>query len=114
MIDEYDTPTHRASINQLNVDDLDKMLDDLRIRRLARVKQLEELAKVKADQTQLTSWLKFERTYNIAMRAMNRHKEAEDKLVALIHKVRLAAMVVRFEVDAGNDDDDSEEEHEDG
>ena len=50
-----DTPTHRASINQMSVDDLDAMLHELRERRLHRVQQLEALAKVKSDEAQLTA-----------------------------------------------------------
>lgn len=98
-----DTPTQRATINQMSVDDLDAMLTAMRTRRLERVQKLEALAKIKSDEVQLTSWLAFERAYGIAQRYMKKLKEAEDKAEQLIHKVRLKAMIVNFEV--GEQDD---------
>ena len=50
-----DTPTHRATINQMHVDELDAMLEGIRTRRLERVKKLEAVARVKADDAQLVS-----------------------------------------------------------
>jgi hypothetical protein len=94
----YDTPTERATINQLSVDELDAMLTALRERRLARVHKLEEIAKIKSDEAQITSWLKFERAYKIAKRALDKLAEQDQKCEALMHKVRIAAMVVRLEV----------------
>ena len=95
---DHDTPTQRATINQLSVDELDAMLVAIRQRRLERVHKLEEIAKVKSDDAQLTSWLAFERAYKIAKRALDRLAEQEAKVDALIHKVRIKAMVVQFEV----------------
>ena len=57
-----DTPTERATINQLSVDELDAMLTGIRERRLHRVQQLEAIAKVKSDEAQLVSWMQLERT----------------------------------------------------
>ena len=105
MVDEaeaHDTPTQRATINQFSVDALDAMLTALRERRLTRVRKLEEIAKVKADEAQITSYLKFERAYKIAKRALDKLSEQETKCEALMHKVRIAAMVIRLEV--GEDD----------
>jgi hypothetical protein len=99
----HDTPTQRATINQLHVDELDAMLTELRARRLQRVKKLEEIAKIKSDEAQITSWLKFERAYKIAKRALDKLVEQEAKCEALMHKVRIAAMVVRLEVGADED-----------
>jgi hypothetical protein len=96
----HDTPTQRATINQLSVDELDAMLTQLRERRLARVHRLEEIAKVKADEAQITSYLKFERAYKIAKRAIDKLAEQDAKCETLMHKVRIAAMVVRLEVGA--------------
>jgi hypothetical protein len=93
-----DTPTQRAAINQLSIDQLDEMLTAIRERRLERVQKLEALAHVKADKAQLTSWLAFERSYNIAKRALNKLQEQETKVEELIHKARIKAMVVNFEV----------------
>jgi exonuclease VII small subunit len=99
----HDTPTERATINQLSVDELDAMLTALRERRLARVHKLEELAKIKSDEAQITSWLKFERAYKIAKRALDKLEEQDQKVEALMQKVRMAAMVVRLEVGADED-----------
>jgi exonuclease VII small subunit len=93
-----DTPTQRATINQLSVDELDVMLTGMRERRLTRVHKLEEIAKIKSDDAQLTSWLAFERAYKIAKRAMDRLEEQEKRVDQLIHKLRLKAMVVQLEV----------------
>jgi exonuclease VII small subunit len=93
-----DTPTHRASINQMSVDQLDEMLTAIRERRLERVHKLEAIAKIKSDDAQLTSWLAFERAYKIAKRAMDKLEEQERKVDTLVHKLRLKAMVVQFEV----------------
>lgn len=101
----YDTPTDRATINQFNVDMLDVLLGELRERRLARVRQLEAVAKIKADDAQLVSFMKFERAYKIASRYLTKMVEMEAKAEALVHKVRVAAMVIRLEV--GEDEDDA-------
>lgn len=98
-----DTPTRRATINQMNIDALDEMLTGIRERRLERVHKLEALAKVKSDDAQLVSWLAFEKTYKIAKRALERLAEQEAKVDALIHKVRIKAMVVQFEVEDQGD-----------
>ena len=93
-----DTPTSRATINQLSMDELEAMLEGIRQRRLERVHKLEAIAKVKADDAQLTSWLAFERAYKIAKRALDRLAEQEAKVDVLIHKARLKMLVVQFEV----------------
>lgn len=98
-----DTPTQRATINQLSVDQLDVMLEGIRARRLERVQKLEAIAKIKADDAQLVSWMQFERAYAIAKRAMDKLLEQETKVDGLIHKVRLRAMAVQMEV--GEQDD---------
>lgn len=100
----HDTPTQRATINQLSIDELDAMLAGIRERRLQRVKQLEEVAKVKADEVSLVSYMQFERAYAVAARHMKKLQEMEEKTEALIHKVRLKAMVCRFEVEAKEDE----------
>ena len=95
---DYDTPTKRATINQLSVDELDAMLMEIRERRLLRVQKLEAIARVKSDDARLVSWMQFERAYSVAKRALDKLKEQEDKVESLIHKVRIKAMVVQFEV----------------
>lgn len=95
---DHDTPTERATINQMSIDELDAMLTGIRERRLLRVQQLEAIAKVKSDDARLVSWMQFERAYGTAKRALDRLSEQEAKVEALIHKVRLKAMIVQFEV----------------
>jgi glutamyl-tRNA reductase len=102
-VSDHDTPTQRATINQLSVDELDAMLEGIRKRRLERVQKLEAIARVKADDAQLVSWLKFESAYKVAARYMRKFEEMEKKAEELIHKVRLRAMEVAFEVEDMND-----------
>lgn len=105
MVSDHDTPTERATINQLSVDELDAMLTAIRERRLARVQKLEAIAKVKADDARLVSWMQFERAYKTAKRYLDKMKEMEDKAEALVHKTRIKAMVVQFEVGEPEDAD---------
>jgi hypothetical protein len=98
VLDHYDTPTSRATINQLHVDELDAMLTVIRERRLARVQRLEAIAQVKADEVQLMTYLKFERAYKIARRTMARLEQEEAKAEKALHKCRLLAMVINMEV----------------
>lgn len=87
----------------MSVDALDEMLEEIRQRRLERVHKLEALAKIKSDDAQLTSWLAFEKAYKVTKRAMERLEEQEKKVDALLHKLRLKAMVVQFEVEEQGD-----------
>jgi len=103
--DDYDTPTMRASINQMSVDDLDAMLEVIRSRRLERVKKLEAVAKLKADDVRLATWLKFQRAYMVAKRAVARLEEQDAKTEKLVHKCRLLALAAQLEV--GEADDES-------
>jgi hypothetical protein len=107
-VDAYDTPTRRAAINQLNVDDLDAWLEQIRERRLQKVKQLEALAKVKSDEAMLVTWLKFEKTYKTARRALQRLDEQEKKTEAILHKCRLLAMAAQLEVGQEESEDADE------
>jgi hypothetical protein len=92
ITDVNDTPINRAAINQLSVDKLDMMLAAIRERRLERVRKLESIAKVKADEATLVTYLKFERAYRRAFRAIERLTEQESKVDALLHKARLLAV----------------------
>jgi hypothetical protein len=84
-----DTPTNRAAINQLSVDELDDMLTAIRARRLERVQKLEAIAKVKADDAQLIDYMRFEKAYAVAKRHVDKCSEMEKKAEELIHKLRL-------------------------
>ena len=105
-VDAYDTPTQRATINQLNVDLLDAWLEQIRERRLKKVKLLEIAAKVRSDETRLIAWLKFERAYKTAQRALAKLDEQERKVEGVLHKCRLLAMAAQMEV--GQEDEDAE------
>jgi len=89
---EADTPIDRAAINQMKTDELDDMLARLRDNRLERVRQLEAIAQVKADEAQLVVYMKFERAYKRAHNALVKLAEQEEKVEALIHKARVLAI----------------------
>lgn len=98
----YDTPTHRATISQLTVDELDAWLDKIRERRLVAVKKLEAAAQVKADNVRLTAFLKLEAQVKAARRSLAKLDEQVIKTEKVIHKCRLLAMAAQLEV--GMDD----------
>lgn len=96
--DKYDTPTERATITQLTVDELDAWLVRIRERRLTKVQQLEAVAKVKADQVRLEAFIKLEKSITVAKRALARLEEQDQKVEKLVHKCRLLAMAAQLEV----------------
>lgn len=97
-IDQYDTPTQRATITQLTVDELDAWLDRLRERRLVVVKKLEQAAKVKSDSVRLEAFLKLEKAITVTRRALTKTDEQIDKTEKLVHRCRLLAMAAQLEV----------------
>ena len=98
VLDHHDTPTSRASINQLSVDELDAMLTVIRERRLERVQRLEAIARVKSDEAQLITYMKYERAYKVARRVLDRCAAEEAKAEKAIHKCRLLVMAMQLEV----------------
>lgn len=94
----YDTPTHRATINQLTIDELDAWLDKIRARRLVLVKKLEAAAQVKADSVRLTAFLKLETAVRSAKRSLQRTDEQIEKTEKVVHRCRLLAMAAQLEV----------------
>jgi hypothetical protein len=103
--EEYDTPTNRATITQLHVDELDTWLTRIRERRLTRVKQLEAAAKVKSDSVRLDAFIKLERAMVAAKRALEKLEEQDAKTEKLVHKCRLLAMAAQLEVGIEEDAD---------
>lgn len=103
--EQYDTPTHRATITQLTVDELDAWLDRIRERRLVAVKKLEAAAKVKSDSVRLTAFLKLETSVRVAKNALARLDEQLEKAEKAVHKCRLLAMAAMLEV--GMDEEES-------
>jgi hypothetical protein len=104
-VNQYDTPTQRATITQLHVDELDAWLTRIRERRLTKVRQLEAAAQVKADSVRLEAFLKLERAILAANKALAKLDEQEAKVEKLIHKCRLLAMAARLEVGEEEDAD---------
>jgi hypothetical protein len=95
---EFDTPTQRAVITQLTVDELDKWLDKIRQRRLVAVKKLEVAAKVRADSVRLEAFLKLEKAITTTRRALTKLEEQDQKVEKLISRCRLLAMAAQLEV----------------
>ena len=108
IVDSYDTPTQRASINRLSVDDLDAWLTAIRARRLATVQKLEAAAKVRADEVRLVAFLKYEKQYQRAKSALQRLDEMADKVELIVHKCRLLALAAELEVSTEGEDDAQE------
>lgn len=104
-VDEYDTPTERATITQLHVDELDAWLTRIRARRLTRVRQLEAAAKVRSDSVRLEAFLKLEKAITTARRALDKLEEQDAKVEKLVHKCRLLAMAAQLEVGMEEDAD---------
>jgi hypothetical protein len=105
LVDAYDTPTQRASINRLSVDDLDAWLIAIRERRLATVQKLEAAAKVRADEVRLVAFLKYEKQYQRAKNALAKLDEQIDKVEATVHKCRMLALAAELEVSAEGEED---------
>jgi hypothetical protein len=97
-LSSYDTPTERATICKLTLDDLDAMLDTIRQRRLVRVQKLEALARVRSDETRLENYMRYERLVKLARSALKRAAEQETKAEAAIHKLRIIVMSIEMEV----------------
>lgn len=98
-VDRYDTPTARATINQLSVDELDAWLEQVRERRLERVKKLEAVARVKSDEVRIEAFLKYERQYKLARAALTKAEEYEKRADAAIHKLRVLAMAALLDME---------------
>jgi len=105
-VDRFDTPTQRATINMLDVDTLDAVLEQIRERRLQTVRKLEQAAKVKADEVRLAAFLKFNNQYKRAKQAIARLDEAISKAEAQVHRARLLALAAELEVGDDSEDDD--------
>jgi hypothetical protein len=101
----YDTPTHRATISQLTIDELDAWLERIRARRLVAVQKLEAAAKVRSDSVRLTAFLKLETSVKVAKRALTRLDEQIAKTEKIVHKSRLLAMAAQLEVGMEDDRD---------
>ncbi len=102
--DRGDTPTQRVTINQMDINALDDMLDEIRARRLTAVKKLEAAAKVKADDVRLVTFLKFQTQYNRAKNAIAKLDDVILKVEGAVHKARLLAMACELEVGMETED----------
>jgi hypothetical protein len=90
--DVLDTPIHRSTVNQLAVDQLDAFLDGVRERRLVRVQKLEKVAKVRAEDAHLATYLKFETTHAKARKLLDKLAEDEQRAEQYVNKLRVLAM----------------------
>jgi hypothetical protein len=98
VLSQQDTPTERADICKLSIEHLDAMLDAIRARRLVRVQKLEAIARVRADETRLENFMRYERLVKQARTVLKRAEELELKAEAAIHKVRMVVMAIEMEV----------------
>ena len=105
-VDQFDTPTERATINQLTVDQLDEWLGRIRQRRLVAVKKLEAAAKVRADAVRLEAFLKLEKAIATTRRALMKLEEQDAKVEKLIHRCRILAMAAQLEVGMEDEEPD--------
>ena len=97
-VDEFDTPTQRITITQLDIEQLDAWLQRIRDRRLTKVRQLEAAAKVRSDSVRIEAFLKLEKALASARRALDKLEEQDQKVEKLVHKCRLLAMAAQLEV----------------
>lgn len=92
-----DNPINRKTINELRINELDEHLAEIRERRLVRVRQLEAIAKVKADEQALEDYMRFEKAYTRAKNAIERLSAQEEAVAALVNKARAAYMDISDE-----------------
>lgn len=104
-LNEYDTPTSRASINQVSTEELDAWLEQIRARRLQQVQKLEAIARVKSDEVRLELFIKYERLYTKARKALTKLEAEEQKAEKAVHACRMVVMAINMEV--GADDEGS-------
>ncbi len=91
---EQDTPVKRANISDIELDKLEAMIADLQQRRLARVKQLEAVAKVKADEHNLTTYLKFTRAVTRMQEKLKKLDDELSKAEESMNKIRAMHMLL--------------------
>ena len=91
---EQDTPINRATIAEIEVDQLDVLLEQLRERRLVRVKALEAIAQTKADEHSLSTYMKFQKLLARTKEQFAKQEEVERKLQENINKLRVMQIEV--------------------
>lgn len=85
---------HRATINQLTVHQLDEFLDDLRKRRLEVVRKLETVAKVSANDAELSLYMRFEQQHKAALKLLDRLTKLETTTEESVNKLRGFALAM--------------------
>jgi hypothetical protein len=98
ILNAYDTPTERATICKLAVDDFEAMLASIRERRLVRVQKLEALTRVKADETRLENYMRYERLVKQTRKLFENCDAVEQRAEAALHKLRIVVMAIEMEV----------------
>lgn len=86
--------THRNTVTELQLDELDAQLVVIRERRLARVRQIEQIAKVKAEKASLVMLAKFQRALERAQKALGKLDIEEQRVAGLVNKARAMYMEV--------------------
>ena len=81
-----------TSVDQLTIQQVEDLLSEVRVKRLQRVKQLEALAKVKADDNNLEVAIKFNRLMTRIKGKLIDLQEDEELVQQLINKARALAM----------------------
>ena len=89
-----DTPTHRQTIAELSLEDLDAELDVLRERRLTLSRQLTQLSATKRAQHMAAAIAKFDRGREKVRRAIERLIEATMKIENEMNKLRALQLEV--------------------
>lgn len=84
-----DTPVNRATIAQLEVDQLDEMLARLRKNRLMRVKYLESLANANADEVDLGGVIKYNKLIEQIKKKLAKMEELDLDITTKMNTLRV-------------------------
>jgi hypothetical protein len=87
-----DSVIERATINQMAVDELDQLLITIRARRVEKIKKLEKLAGVRADDAQLITFMLFEKALATAKKELKQLEAQDKKFDTALHKARVLAV----------------------
>lgn len=84
-----DTPVNRATIAQLEVDQLDELLTRLRKNRLMRVKYLESLANANADEVGLGGVIKYNKLIEQIKKKLAKMEELDLDITTKMNTLRV-------------------------
>ena len=95
-----DTPVNRATIAQLEVDQLDEMLTRLRNNRLMRVRYLESLANASADEVGLGGVIKYNKLRDQIKKKLAKMEELDLDITTKMNTLRV--LQVQLGLDNGS------------